>query len=169
MGRRDGPTHLCCDKQPQGRAKECRHHDEGEVEWLNGEGIEIDDSASHSLSDIATSDHGAAHFEDRGDHECLLHAERSRAHRRAERVGDVVTADVERHEQAHDDGRDEDAPRSNVGVAKRPVNAQNERAECEDTEGEVPIAIGAKELALWFEDVVRHEEQSFEGGEWTAS
>ncbi len=110
------------EQQPQGGGQECRHHDIHKLHRLEVHFVQIDNAFADGVGYFAAGNHRTAHLENSGNQQRLRNGERAGTHAGAERVGYVVTADIEGHKYTEQRGQQKQHGVVVVGVAQAPEN-----------------------------------------------
>ena len=102
MGGRDRPTACGRDHQPDAGCQQRGQHAVHQQLRRPHDGVGIDDALANGLGDLAAGNEGAGEFKHRGDDDGVAHRDRTRTHRGAHRIGDIIGADAPGHVNAKD-------------------------------------------------------------------
>ena len=120
--RRNRQAFVGSEQQPQSRRQECRHHDKHKLHRLEVHTVQIDDTFAYSIGYLSTRDDRTADLKYRGNQQSLRDRQRPRPDAGTERVGNIVAADIKRHEHAEHGGNNEKHAVIVVGITQTPID-----------------------------------------------
>ena len=117
------------EEQPQRSGDQRTHHDVNELQRLDVDDGEIDDTGADRIGHFPPGNERTADFKDSSDDKCLGNGECAGTDGGAKGVGDVIAANVKGHEQPEGAGQQEEEGVIEAGVTQPPIDEISHRGE----------------------------------------